>query len=218
MAYAWNRTREQVRDMVLRKLGVLGIGDDATPEDAAIVDEAMNARLKELYTLGVLWWSVAATQTQLTVAAAASSATVTAEDFLYPISATLTVTTEQQPLEIIDHRTYQAIPDKATTGRPERVFFKGGVARFWPVPTENETVNLTYQAIAADTATNTALDVPAAAMRAFVDLVAGDLVDDFGVPDSTAARLMVKQAAAVKTIRMVANQRVDTVTVTPDYY
>ncbi len=217
-SYAWNRTQDQVRDMILRKLGVLGAADVADADDAAVVVEAMNARLKEMHTIGVLWWNVAAAQTALTLTANAATATVAEDDFLYPLTASLDINTEQKSLEIIGHGQYQAIADKARIGEPEQVFFSGSVARFWPVPSSAYTARLTYQAISADIETNTPVDIPAAAVRPFVDLVAGDLVDDFGIDAARAARLIAKQTQAMKAIRMVAYQRVDSAPVTPDYY
>jgi hypothetical protein len=204
--------------MILRKLGVLGAADVADPDDASVVMEAMNARLKEMHTIGVLWWNVSPAQTALTLTASAATATVVDEDFLYPLSASIDISTEQKPLDIIGHAQYQAIPDKAREGEPEQVFFYGSVARFWPVPSSAYTARLTYQAISADVEVNAAIDIPAAAIRPFVDLVAGDLVDDFGVPSDRAARLVAKQPQAMRALRMVAYQRVDTAPVTPEYY
>lgn len=216
--YTWTRTREQLRDMILRKLGVIGAADIAAAEDAALVYEAMDARLKELQTLHILWWNVAGAQTALALTAGTATATITALDFLYPVTITVLVGTDEQPLRIADHREYQAIQNKAERGTPELVFVDGMTCRFWPVPNTNTTAKLTYQAISDDVANGVAPDVPPAAMRAFALLVAGDLVDDFGLNGEKAARLTARQADSLKTLRMIAQQRVDTAPVTAEYY
>jgi len=217
-SYTWNRTREQVRDMVLRKLGVIGATDIAESEDSEIVYEAMDARLKELQTLNVLWWLVAPAQTTLPLTAGVAQASIAADDFLIPVSAALVVNGEQRPVEIIGHREYQEIPTKSERGQPSRVFISGSVARFWPAPEANFDAVITYQAIAKDAETGQPLDMPAAAVRAFVDLVAGDLVDDFGVDAGKGARLMAKQPAAIRTLKQVAAQPVAAVAVAPDWF
>lgn len=216
--YAWNPAQHLLRDKVLRKLGVIGESETASPAQASVVQDAMNSRMKELHTLGVLWWDVAAAQTALTLTASTATATVVSEDFLYPLTASIDVVNEQEPLEIISHQQYQAIQDKARTGQPEQVYFSGSVAYFWPVPSTAYTARLTYQAIAENVDPTTRIDMPAAALRAFVDLVAGDLVDDFGLDSQRAARLMAKQPQAMRTLRMVAYQRVDSALVTPEYF
>jgi hypothetical protein len=216
--YAWNPAQYLLRDKVLRKLGVIGESESGSPGQASVVQDAMNSRMKELHTLGVLWWDVAAAQTPLTLTANTSTATVVSEDFLYPLTASIDVAGEQEPLEIISHAQYQAIPDKARTGQPEQVHFSGSVGYFWPVPSTAYTARLTYQAIAENVDPTTRIDMPAAALRAFVDLVAGDLVDDFGLDSQRAARLVAKQPQAMRTLRMVAYQRVDSALVTPEYF
>ena len=216
--YTWTRTREQLRDMILRKLGVIGASDIAAAEDAALVYEAMNARLKELQTLHVLWWNVAGAQTSLPLTAGDESAAVTALDFLYPVTMSVTVGTEEVPVRIADHREYQAVPDKTQQGTPEMVFVDGATCRFWPVPNTNTTAQMTYQAISADLETGVAPDVPPGAMRAFSLLVAGDLVDEFGLTGEKAARLTARQAESMRTLRMIGKQQVDSASVVAEYF
>jgi hypothetical protein len=204
--------------MILRKLGVIGASDIAAAEDAALVYEAMNARLKELQTLHVLWWNVAGAQTPLTLTAGISTATIAALDFLYPVTMSVTVGTEEVPVRIADHREYQAIPDKTQQGTPEIVFVDGVTCRFWPVPNTNTTAQMTYQAISADVETGVAPDVPPGAMRAFAMLVAGDLVDEFGLSGEKAARLTARQGEAMRTLRMVGQQKTDAAPVVAEYF
>jgi hypothetical protein len=216
--YTWTRTREQLGGMILRKLGVLGASDTAEAEDAALVYEAMDARLKELQTLHILWWNVTGAQTSLPLTAGVATATIGAADFLYPVTATVLVGNEERPLRVVSHREYQALPNKGDSGEPELLFIDGALCRFWPVPRSNTTANLTYQAISADVQSGAVPDVPPGAMRAFALLVAGDLVDEFGLSGEQAARLTARQTESMRTLRMIGQQRVDTAPVVAEYF
>lgn len=216
--YTWTRTREQLRDMILRKLGVIGAGDTATAEDAAITYEAIDARLKELHKLGILWFNVSGAQTSVSLAAGVATATISATDYLFPVTLMLVVGTQQYPVTLIGHREYQAITDKATTGEPSKAFINGSTVYLWPVPQSAYTAKLTYQAIAADTESNAAADVPVSMIRAFATVVAADLVDDFGLPDNRASRIFSQQEAAVRTLRALNAEAVDSTPVTPEWF
>lgn len=216
--YTFTRTREQMRDMILRRLGVLEAGQTADNGDSEVVYEAMNLRLKELHRLGVLWWQVSGATTDVTLTGGNASATISATDFLFPVTMAIRVGVDDKVLEVISHREYQAIPNKADQGEPEVVFVSGSTARFWPTPDINYTAKLTYEAIAADLEQNTAPDIEVASMRSFALLVAGDLVDDFGLPEGKAQRLLVQQPAALATLRTLNTQRVTSTTVESDYF
>lgn len=216
--YTFTRTLAQMRDIVARKIGIKETGQTLPAEEAAIVDEAMNLRLKELYRLDLLWWQVAGAQTSVVITGGTATATISATDYLFPVSLMLTVGTEQQPVEIIGHREYQAIPDKASTGTPEKAYISGTTVRMYPVPLSGGSLQLTYQAIAADVETGVAPDVPVEMMRAFAHVVAVDLIDDFDIEPNRAARLMAGSEPAMRTIRALNQQRVDATTVTVDYF
>lgn len=216
--YTFTRTREQMRDLIARKLGVKEQGQDLSAEDAEIVYEAINLRLKELHSIGLLWWQISGAQTSVAITSGTATATISATDYLLPVSLMLTVGTEQQPVEIIGHREYQAIPDKAQTGEPTQALISGTTIRMHPVPNADGSLKLTYQAIAADAENGAAPDVPVEMMRAFACVVAADLVDDFDVEPNRAARLMVGVEPAMRTIRALNQQSVDSNTVTVDYF
>jgi hypothetical protein len=55
-------------------------------------------------------------------------------------------------------------------------------------------------------------------MRAFALLVAGDLVDEFGLSGEQAARLTARQTESMRTLRMIGQQRVDTAPVVAEYF
>lgn len=210
--YSFTRTREQFRDLVLRKLQVIGVGEPASADDTQIVYEAMDLRIKELHSLNLLWFKV--NSAQVDVSLTSGSATVNAEsDVLYPVTFAVRVNSEDVPIEIVDHRTYQAIPNKTDSGQPQKVLFEGGVYRFWPVPDADYTAKLTYQQIAADTADSTAPDVQVSMMRCLRSIVAYDLVDDFGVPEGRVARMKFEADEAMRTIRALNQPRADAATV-----
>ena len=216
--YAFTRTRERVRDLVARKLSIIGAGETLSGDDAAVIDEAMSLRMHELQAMDMLWWRVAAAQTDLELTSGDAAAAVVETDFLFPVSLMLGIGTEQQQLRIIDHRAYQAIPDKAQTGEPEVAFFSGPDVLLWPVPNQDYTAKLTYQAIAEDLETGEPIDVPLAMLRPFSVLVASDLLDEFQASPKLSASIMVKVEPSMRAIRALNVQRVDSETVAPDYF
>ena len=217
--YTFSRTREQMRDMIGRKLGIKEAGQELDSEDASIVLEAMDLRLKELHRLGVLWWQVSGASTSITLTGGTVTAEIAATDYLFPVSLMLTVGTDEQEIELIGHREYMAIPDKTSQGEPVSAYISGATIRLYPVPSQAYTVKLTYQAIAADVENGAAVDMPVEMMRAFSVLVAGDVVEDFGdIDPNKAARLMNQAEPAMRTIRALNAQRVGASTVTADYF
>lgn len=217
--YVFTRTREQLQLLILRKLGVLGVADTtAAAEDAALVNEAMDLRLKELHRLGVLWNQVSATETSLTTVAATATLAIAATDYLFPITLNLRVGGDDTPIEIIGHREYQAIPNKSDAGEPTQAYINGATITFWPVPDDAYSVKLTYEAIADDTATSVAPDVRVEAMRCFALVVASDLADDYGLPEGKTQRMFAQAQDAMKTLKLLNVQRTDTTTVTPEYF
>lgn len=217
--YTFTRTREQLRDLIGRRLGIKGEGQSLSAEEAAIVHETMDLRLKEMHALGVLWWQVSGAATSVSlVAATASTSLAAVTDFLFPVTFSVVVGTEEKQLEIIGHSQYQAIPNKAEAGEPEVAFFSGGTVKTWPVQSSNMTAKLTYEAIAADTEANTAPDVPVAMLRSFADVVAFDLLGDFSVGTEISARVTQRYPDAMRTIFALSQQRVDATAVAPEWF
>lgn len=217
--YAFSRTREQMADMIARKLGIKATGQELEAEEAQIVYAAMNLRLKELHHLGLLWWQIGGAETSVAITGGTVTATISATDYLLPVSLMLTVGTQQSPVEIISHRQYQAITDKGTTGTPECAFISGAVIRMYPVPLVSGSLKLTYEAIAADVENGVAPDVPVEMMRAFSCLVAADLVDEYDdINPGKGARLLAGVEPAMRTIRALNAERVDTTTIQAEYF
>lgn len=213
--YTFTRTREQLRDMVLRKLGAYEIGNPPEPEEALMVYEGIDLRLKELHKKQILWWQVSPAAT--TVLLTASTATLPA-DLLFAVTLKLTVGGEDRDIDLIDHRTYQDIQNKADTGEPTKALVSGQTAYLWPVPNATYSARLTYQAISADTEQNTAPDVPVSMLRPLSVLVSADLADAFQVPEAKVRRLMQEAEMAQKDIASLNAQSTSATPVTPEYF
>lgn len=216
--YAFTLNREKFAKKVLGKLGIVSAAGTPNGNDLALVADAMDLRLKELHALGVLWWQVSASATSISLTANVATSTISPTDYLFPVSLSLVVGSSEYPIEIIGHREYMALQDKTDTGEPQKAFVSGSTIRFWPVPQQSYTAKLTYEAIAADTETSVSPDIPVESMRSFIDVIAGDLVDEFDTPEPKASRLLAKQADGLRIIRALNQQRVDSVTLTPDWY
>lgn len=215
--YAFTRTREQMMTKILVKLGAYGSGETPDSADSDLVYEAIDLRLKELHALGTLWYQVSGAASD--VALVGGTATANApSDCLFPVSISVRVNDDDNPVELIDHRQYQAIPNKTDTGEPEVCFFSGGVLRFWPVPDANYTAKLTYEAIAADTVAAAAPDISVSMMRAFIVVVASDLAEDFGKSESEIIRRAADAREAMKTIRALNVQRSEAGTTEAEYF
>ena len=217
--YAFSLTREQMARKVLGKLGALDPNDPTSAQDLVVVSDAMDMRMKELHALGILWFNVAGAQTDVALTSGTATASLSAiTDFLFPVSMMLAVGNDQFPIEIIGHAEYQAIQDKARQGEPENVFISGETARFYPVPQQNYTANLTYQAIAADAEISQPLDLGAGMARSFIDVIAGDLIDEYQVQEPQASRLIARQGQGLAMLRTLNAQRVNATTTQPSWY
>lgn len=214
--YAFTRTLAQMQSLILRRLRYLDPGESVASADATIVEEAINLRLRELHALGTLWFNVAGATTDITITANTAASSLSAvTDFLYAVSCHVRIDTDDTKLEIISHQEYQDIVNKSESGDPAKVFFApSGSAYFWPVPTVNRTAKLTYQAISADAAAGVAPDVAISMLRSLVTLVAADLIDDYGVPESLAQRLLMQAKEAERTIRALNTERVGNTVIT----
>lgn len=218
MSYTYSRDRERMRDMIARKLGVYESGQALPAEEAAIILEGIDLTLKELHARGIIWTGVSGAQTSVSITGGVATATISAVDYASPLSLMLTVGTEQQPVDIISHREYQSIPDKATTGEPEKALIVGTTIRIYPVPLTSGSLKLTYVPLAEDSATGTVLDMPVEMLRALAIVVAAGLVDDFDLEADRAARLIAQVEPSMRIIRALSAPRVDATTIAPDWF
>jgi hypothetical protein len=208
-----------MRDMILGKLGVLEAGETASAEDAVLVYEALDLRLKEIHRLGIFWLKVDEVPLEFTVTANVNSASASV-DILFPIALTIRDGDHDKKVDIVGALEYAKISDKEDTGLPTRALWKGS-AEFWfhPIPITGTTAHLTYQKFADDTAASTAPDIEVSMMRWMRDLVAYDLADHFGLPEDKIKRFAVESVVAERNIRKLSAERKDYEPVAvEDYY
>jgi hypothetical protein len=205
----FTRTRNQLADLVLGKLGAKANGVSADSADMEIIYEALDLRLKEIHKYGIFWRKVDETPLSFSLTANTNSASATV-DILFPIQMTVTDGSLDMPVAIIGAREYAAIENKADTGRPTRVLWKGSAEfLFHPVPTAAATAKLIYEKFADDTANATAPDVDASMLRSLKDIVAYDCGDHWGTPEAKLARWRTDAAMAERDIRRLAVEHKD---------
>lgn len=207
MSTTFNRTRNQMATLVLKKLGVVASGGTAASADMEDVYEAIDLRLKEIHKLGIFWRKVDETALSISLTANQSSASATV-DILFPISMTVVDGSLDQPVDIIGRVEYAALENKAEQGTPTKALWKGSAEfLFHPVQTAATTANLIYEKIADDTADATAPDVEQSMMRSLATIVAYDVGDEYGIPEQKMMRWKGEAAQAERDIRKLGAER-----------
>lgn len=210
MTTSFTRTREQLRTLVLGKLGVYSVGETISSDDSDLVYEAIDLRLKEMHRLGIFWRKVTSVPVTCSLSASIATASAGAGEILFPIRLTYTNGSEDEPIRLVGKDEYADIPDKTRGGNPEIAMWKGGSEFiFYPVPTANGTAKILYEKIADDTAASTAPDVEVSMMRWLKDIIAYDLGDHYGLSDAKMQRLEREAKIAEVNIRRLAVERVD---------
>jgi hypothetical protein len=209
MPTSFTLTRTQIAQRVLGKVIKIG-ATSASSADADTVYQAIDLRLKELHKLGIFWRKVTTVPVTFSLTASVATASAGAGDILFPVRMTWLNLTYDEPLELIGTDEYAAIPDKTTSGNPEKVLWKGGSEFiFYPVPVSDGTGKLLYEKIADDTSLGAAVDVDVSMLRAMIDLVKYDVADDFGIGEPTQIRWFREAEKAERDIRKLSVQRVD---------
>jgi len=209
MPTSFTRTRNQIADLVLGKLGILAAGGSAASADQDLVYEAIDLRLKEIHRLGIFWRNVAKQSLSFTIPANIASASSTA-DVLFPIAMFAVDGSNDQTVDIIDIRGYAGIENKTETGVPQKALYAGSAEFiFWPVPTAATTAKLVYESIAEDTSASAGTDVDVSMIRWLRDIIAFDLGDHYGKSEQKMARWEKASEKAERNIRRLAVQRVD---------
>lgn len=217
MSTSFVRTREQLRDMIARKLRVLGIDRTLSGDEEGLILEGLDVRLKALHGLGVLWWKVNPAPTDVSLTANVAIATGPT-DMLYPLTLHIRQSGDDFPVSIVDSGTFQSIVTKTDTGIPEMAVVFGSTLRFYPVPDQNYTAKLTYQKIIDDTAASTVPDVVAGASLHLATIVAADLADAFGLPEPRVVRLMAERKQAEGELRRLIPPLIETQPVKAEYF
>lgn len=216
MSFSFTRTRLQLADMVLRKLGVLERGVTAASADTDVVYEAIDLRLKEMHRLGIVWRNT----TRNTLSVTASLISISAStDVLFPIACMVVDGSQDEPLEIISLRQYAQIANKTESGVPQKIVHNGAAEfKLWPVPASDTTVKIFYESFADDTTAGAAPDVDVSMLRWLKDIIAYDIADDFRVSSERIQRFAAESAQAEINIRRLNHQQVDYSDVCVDDY
>ena len=209
MAIIFSRTRQQIADLALGKLGVKVGGISVASADMEIIYEAVDLRLKEIHSFGIFWRKVTKRPLSFTIPSNVASASASV-DILFPISMHVVDGSLDEPVDIIGVREYAAIQNKAETGVPLKALYAGSAEFiFWPVPTADTTAKLVYERIADDTSSGSAPDVEVSMLRSLKDLVAYDCADHWGKDEVTIGRWEREADKAEKRIRNLSAERVD---------
>ena len=211
MSVSFTRTRLEIARRVVGQV------TKAAPAQASVasadldtVYEALDLRLKEIHKLGIFWRKVTSVPVTFSLTSSIATASAGAGDILFPLKVTFTNGSDDDPVDLIGYREYAAIPDKTTTGNPEKVMWKGGSEFiFYPVPSAAGTAKLLYEKIADDTTAGSAIDVDVSMIRPMIDLVKYDVADDFGVVEQIQSRWQKQAYQAERDIRKLSVQRVD---------
>ena len=218
MTTSFNRTRTQIAQRVLGKVIKIGANSAATA-DYDLVYESMDLILKGLHKRGEFWRKVTTVPVTFSLTADTISASAGNGDILFPIKATWTNGSLDEPMDIIGIREYASLQDKTRTGNPTKLLWKGGSeVILWPAPSASGTAKLLYEKIADDTSAGAVIDIDVAMIRPLMDLIKYDVADDYGVPEGTIQRWAVEAEKAWRDIKALGAQKVDYSTVAVDNF
>lgn len=216
MPTSFTRTRLQIAQRVLGKVIKIG-AVTAASADYDTVYEELDLQLKRLHTRGIFWRKVTSVPVTFSLSASIATASAGAGDILFPVKATFSNGTNDDPLTFIDYRQYAEIEDKSRSGNPEKIMWKGG-SEFvlYPVPGSDGTAKLLYEKIADDTSAGAAIDIDVAMIGPMIDIVKYYVADDYGVPEQTINRWAGEAERAHREIRKLNAQHVDLAAVAVD--
>lgn len=193
----------------LRKIGVLQIGATATAEDAAAGLLELNLMLKEWAYKGPFLFTKRE-----------GSQLLTANTASYLLSTALPVRiiearyrdtsspANDLPMQELTRDEYFELPVKTATGTPTTFYFDpqvtGPVLYIWPLlaSATTESIRYTYQRRIEDLdSLNDNLDIPQEALGTVGYALAARLVDDYGIADNVAQRIVARSEAMLQDAR-----------------
>lgn len=208
MSVTFTRTREQLRDQVLSKLGVKASGVSAASADQDLVVEAMDMRLKEIQRLGIFWRKVDKVPVTFSLSAATQSAHALSADIAFPIKLTVADGSLDEPVSIIGIREWAAISDKNEAGFPTKALWKGSTEfMFHPISATARTAKLVYERITDDTTAGSAPDIEVSMLRSLRNMIAYDVADMFGIDEPKVIRFSKEAEQGERNIRKLSAQR-----------
>lgn len=206
MAISFTRTRAQIAQIALGKVGAIGAGDTGASADLELCYEAIDLRLKEIHRLGIFWRKVVSVPFEFSLDADVRSASGTA-DILFPISMTVIDGSRDEPVDIIGYTEYAAIENKSEEGLPTKALWRGSAEWwFWPVPTAATTAKLVYEKIADDTSHGAAPDVDVSMLRHLANIVVYDIADHYPADENKMLRWRKDAEQAERNIRALSAQ------------
>src|SRR5258705_10771727 len=116
MSVTFTRTTNQLVDMTLRKLGVLGSGlsVSSAASDVVIVTEAIDLWVKQAHKEGIYWRKVKKRPLSFNIPAnVASASPASVGDILFPIPMPVTTNSSDDLMLIIRPVEYPAVCDKS---------------------------------------------------------------------------------------------------------
>lgn len=216
MTTSFNMTRNEIASRVLSKVIK---STSPTTAEANTVYQALDLRLKEMHKMGIFWRKVTTVPVTFSLTAGVASASGGNGDILFPIKATWTNGSNDDPVDIIGMVQYAAIEDKGRSGNPSKVLWKGGSEFvFHPVPSASGTAKLLYEKIADDTSASAVIDMDVSMIRPMMDIIKYDVADDFGVDEGTQGRWRQECEKAERDIRKLGVQHTDYAPVAVDNF
>jgi hypothetical protein len=203
----WALKTGEFVSLVLKKLGALGAGESASPEDYADAKRLIDATLKSMHADGLLWWGVKTADVAFT-----SSSTPRPSDCSECVHASW----NSYPMRVIQRTEYERIQNKQEAGRPEVLFDDGENLHIWPVG--EGSVRLTYQRELLSTSQGAEMDMPSSVLMPMLDFMAYRIEQWFDVPPQKLARIVQDGQRARLDIQALANGRTEEAPVQVDYY
>jgi hypothetical protein len=188
----YQRTRDQLVEGALRKLGVLAEDQAATASQLATGMEALNMLLSDYESQGMLLWkrvsydiSLVASQNTYPIGIGLASNTAFPLD-IYQATLTPVAATTNIDLEIVSNFEFQNLPDGE--GTVVKVSYQpqinAGILSVWPSPaTSGDQLTITYQKpLDRFTSSTETADVPQNWENALVYGLAHLLADEYQLP------------------------------------
>ena len=184
--------------------------DGVSASDATLFYEALDLQLKSLHSLGLLWWKVSSTTTDVTLTSGDGTEDAPT-DMLYMVDLTVRSGSTDSSVDIITNSEYQGIENKADSGLPNRAYVDQEAQKIFlhPIPDSAYTLKETYAKIVDDSAASTDIDIPAWGLKALIDLLKASLADHFGVSEEKIIRWERNARLAIKDLRTMNSPRVD---------
>lgn len=197
MAVTGTYTNREICTDALRKIGVVALDETATAEEIETARTALDRLLKSWQNRDIEIWTKASQTVTLTTSASYTL------DPVRPLSidnVNLKRSGIETPMCRMTRDEYDTLPDKTSTGLPTQFYYdrqrESALLYIWPVlsSASGETLEITYTREIEDVVLTEAADVPGEWYDAVVYGLASRLIDDFGIGEPKASRIMQRAA------------------------